>query len=274
MHQILLGIKRDWFKFIFSAIFGYTFLWSLLEPAISFLKADIYGWPKFIALLLISLIIAIIRVFPKKRITIPLKNTNTKVNISFGDIFKQPHNIAISVNEYFDSKIGKLVSPKSLHGMLIEKIIGGKSEIFDNCINKELLNVPHEINQRTEGNHKRYPIGTTATLPFGDKKYLLFALCHTNEEYKASATPVILLEALDGLWKKARVDCNGYAISIPLIGTGLAGIGLPPMRIIDLILVSILIATKSTEITSEINVVIHSSMFDEVNLDHVLISWR
>lgn len=274
MHKLLLGIKRDWKKFFASIIFGYTFLWSLLEPTISFLKIDLYGWWKFLGLLILCLIIATIRVWPKSKIVIKLKNTNTKINIFFGDLFAQPQNIAVAVNEYFDSQLGKLVSPRSIHGILIEQVLGKQTILFDNCVDSELSGKHIEVVERPEGKHYRYQIGTTASLRFGDKNYLLFALCQTDSDYKASATPLMMMQALSGLWDKARVCCNGYPISLPLLGTGLAGIGLPAMSILQMILISILIAVKQKEITSEISIVLHKSVFDEVDLDLVECCWR
>ena len=76
------------------------------------------------------------------------------------------------------------------------------------------------------------------------------------------------------LWEKVRCDCNGQQVSIPLIGSGLAKTGLPPMRLIELILISILNETKKNEITSKINIILHDSVFEDVDLTKILEYWR
>ena len=202
-----------------------------------------------------------------------MQNTNTKINIYFGDIFKENHCIAIGVNEYFDSILGKPVSDKSLHGILIRNTLGGKKKIFDDAVNKTLKNEHYEVTQRAEGNKNKYKIGTTAILEFGNNKFFLFALTRTDYNFMAYTTPSLMLEALTGLWDKVRNECNGYPISVPLIGTGLGKSGLPPMQIIELILISILYETKKNQITDQINIVLHESVHNDVDLKTILNYW-
>lgn len=109
---------------------------------------------------------------------------------------------------------------------------------------------------------------------FWSNKYCLFALTKTDDNYTAYTSPSLILESLSGLWNKARDVCNGYPISIPLIGSGLAKSGLPPMRIIELILTSLLFETKKQEITNDVNIVLHHSVYDDVDLKQILNYWR
>jgi hypothetical protein len=148
------------------------------------------------------------------------------------------------------------------------------SSIFDQNVANEFKDITYQEERRELGKTRKYDIGTTAMLTFGDYKYFLFASSKTDDEYKAYSTPSLLLFALEGLWKKARTECNGYPISVPLLGTGLSKVGLPPMRIIELLLISILNATKEREITSEINIVVYHNFFEEVNLDFIYHCWR
>jgi hypothetical protein len=221
-----------------------------------------------------SIIIAIKRTYPKSSITIKLRNTNVIINIKFGDIFNEDGNIAIAVNEYFDSEIGKLVSPGSMHGCFIKGILGNKQELFDNAVYKSLKGILSIHHTRDFGKQEVYPIGTTAVLEFGEKKYLLFALAKTNEQYEAYTTPSLLLEALNGMLVKARAECNGYPLNIPLVGTGLSRSGIQPKFIIELLLIAILRVSKDAEITKEINIVIAEELFDEIDLNEIAKRWN
>ncbi|MCF8000476.1 MAG: DUF6430 domain-containing protein [Halanaerobiales bacterium] len=273
LNKINIGIKRDTKKAFLSIIFSYTFLWSIIEPSIRFLNFNVVGIWKYLVLLLCSIIVGLYRVFPKDEIQFFLKNTNTKIKIKFGDVFEEDTNIAIAVNEFFDSKIGKPVSPKSLHGIIIKEILGNKKEIFDKAVKEELKNKEYIKVNRKIGKIKKYDIGTTVPLKFRDQKYFLFALSKTDENHKAYSNAKLLLKSLDGLWRKTRVESNGMPLSIPLVGTGLSGIGLPPMQIIELILISILSASKKQEITSEIKLVISPVFFEKVNLNLINQYW-
>lgn len=272
--NIILGLKREPKKSLYAVFFGVTSFWALLKPIIDFRKIDISGWWQFGIFLIIAAIIALVRVYPKDKVTFKLKNTNTQISIYFGDIFSEKNNVAVSVNEFFDSSLGKPVSDKSIHGMLIKNVLGGINRIFDEAVDKSLCNVACDHIERQEGKTKKYPIGTTAVLEFGNNKYLLFALTKTDDNYTAYTSPALILESLSGLWKEARNVCNGYPISIPLIGSGLAKSGLPPMRIIELILTSLLFETKRQEVTSNINIVLHTSVYEDVDLRQILNCWR
>jgi hypothetical protein len=274
MKKLLKSISRNPKFFVASLFFGLTAIWAISEPFVSFYFEKINKYLFLPIFLLLSIIIAFKRIFPKNIVTFPLKNTNTIINIKFGNIFNENGNIAISVNEYFDSEIGKPVSDRSLHGYLIKNILGGKQEIFDNAVDKSLQNMLSVYNKRDLGKQKIYPIGTTAVLEFGEKKYLLFALAKTNEKYEAHTSPGLLLDALDGMLEKARSECNGYPLNIPLIGTGLSRSGIPAKYIIDLLLISILKASKIAEITKQINIVIGEYLFDEIDLNEIIRKWK
>jgi hypothetical protein len=275
LKKITLAISRNPKRFLFSLFFGLTALWAVSEPFVTVFAQNINSnkyW-FLIPFVILSIIIAIVRVYPKINVSIPLKNTNTIVNLKFGDLFDEDGVIAIPVNEYFDSKIGKPVSENSLHGHLIANILGGKRKIFDDAVEKSLSNIEFIENKREFGKSKKYPIGTTAHLDFGGKKYLLFALSKTNDRYEAYTTLSLLIDSLSGLLKTARTECNGEMLNIPLIGTGLSRSGIPPKRIIELILISILQATKQGDVTREINIVFRSSFFDELDIDEIKRNW-
>ena len=273
LRRLKLGIIRNPKKFLYSIFFGVTTLWAISEPFVTFFSKDINKYWFLIPFGIVSIIISFVRIYPKLEVSIPLKNTNTTVKIKFGDLFRQNGVIAIPVNEYFDSEIGKPVSERSLHGFFITKILGGKHEIFDGAVNKHLIDIEFIENKRQLGKSKKYPIGTVVPLEFSDKKYLLFALSKTNDKFEAYTTPSLLLESLAGLFNVARAECNGKELNIPLIGTGLSRSGIPPKQIVELILISILQATKQGEVTKTINIVLHDSFFDELDLTKIQENW-
>ena len=271
----ILGISRNLKLFAISLFFGLTGAWAILEPFISMYvtsSPDKYWFS--IILLLAAIIFAIWKVYPKDSISIELQNTNMKVKIFFGDLTKQNGVIGIGVNEFFDSSIGKPVSPDSLHGYFIRKILGDKHKLFDSAVESELKALPHETIERVEGKQSKYPIGTTAKIDFGDNSYLLFALSYTNERFEAYSTPSSLLEALSGLFTKARSECNGNTLVLPLIGTGLSRSGIPSKHIIELMLIAILKASKEGEICHEVKIVLKPELIREIDLNEIKRRWK
>lgn len=145
--NLITGIKRHPKKFLLALAFGYTTLWAVLEPLFTLMdvKTQGYNWYYLTVYILISLILALIVVYPKKVVRFDLKNTNTKVEIMFGDLFALSGHKVVSVDEYFDSKIGKPRITGNSIGTL-EKI---RQEVRRNSIEnqmKKLMNLFMEKN--------------------------------------------------------------------------------------------------------------------------------
>ncbi len=82
------------------------------------------------------------------------------IEIKYGDLIQDEDHKVISVNKYFDSHIGdNIVARNSLHGQLIEKILGKKEE-FDRLIEKHLFQYEFTEIKRTNpnGKTKKYPV--------------------------------------------------------------------------------------------------------------------
>ncbi len=205
--DLYIGISRHFKRFFLAIFFAYTTIWAFLEPLMSILdlKTNSFSWYWFSAYLLVSIIIATFLVKPKQSVKFNLINTNTKVIIEFGDLFKSEGHKVIPVNEYFDSLIGKPVSPKSVHGIFIEKILGGYKQILDDAVNNQLAGKEIDIVNRPEGKKNKYPIGTTITLKHNESIYFLFSLCNSDNDCKVTCTPSLMLKALEGLWKKLEL---------------------------------------------------------------------
>jgi len=84
----------------------------------------------------------------------------------------------------------------------------------------------------------------------------------------------MLLDALDGLWKFARIKSDGEPLNLPLVGGGLSRIGLPARDLLNLIILSAIKETKVKEIAKTIRIVLHPSLFEEVDLREVKMHWE
>lgn len=274
--KIFIGIGRHPKRFLLAIGFGYATIWTVLEPFLSLvnLKTTGYNGTYLVAYLLASIIIGVIVVCPKRKVRFPLKNTNTRIEIEFGDLFVADGNKAIPVSEFFDSKIGKPVSPRSLHGVFIEKILGGQTKIIDDAVNAQLSGLLIDNVQRSDGKTAKYEIGSTITIEHNKSKYFLFALSHTDIDCNAYSTPSIMLKALDCLWNKVRTEGNGDDLNLPLVGNGLSRIGIPPSQLLQLTLISLLKAAKERDLCSTVRVILTTEIFDNIDLEIIKKNWQ
>lgn len=111
-------------------------------------------------------------------------------------------------------------------------------------------------------------------VPVNNDLYLLTALTRTDlKTLKASAGVPELWRALSGLWQAARVHSNGQPVCLPLIGSGLAGVGLPPGRLLELVLISLAQETKREHVANHFKIVLAPRLLDDIDLRQVRERW-
>jgi hypothetical protein len=231
---------------------------------------------QFVVLGIVSLLFGVIYARQKRKITIKTNAFDTKVEIGFGDVFEEDGLIVISVNEFFDSQVDeKHVSSRSLHGRLINDYFGGHPESFEKCADEALGAERYKAVSRSSGRGRKYGIGTTALVRTAKKEFLCVALARTDiHTLKASASVSQLWEALVGVLKKGRTEASGQGLVIPLLGGGLAGVGLLPVQIIQVMIMGIYEESKKQKICDTIKIVLPENRFEDIDLRTVERNWR
>ena len=270
------GIARHPFKlggYVFTA---FSVLFTIIKGLTHFIEGvKIEGKFAFSAVILFSLGYGLKKVWKPSKIEIKIANTNTTLEIVFGDLFKQDGMRAIAVTEFFDSKLGKPVSDKSLHGIFLKKCFGGHPESFDSQVNEQLQNLNFEEVAKADGKTKRYPIGTSALITVDQDRYLAFAFAKADPQTcKAYSDVTVMWIALHQLWQRARIEAGGNPLNLPLVGSGLSGLGLPTRDLLNLIILSAITETKAKQITRRIRIIIHRDRFEELDLREVKAHWE
>jgi len=273
--QLIVGLRRYRLWFLAFAFVGYSVVWTIVESVSYLLPAPRpEGLGVFSVMIVVGICWGAYRVLPQKHVELRIKSIDTTIEVKFGDIFESEGLKAIPVNEFFDSDLGNHVASLSIHGQLIERFFSGHSESFDKLVENELDGKPYESVKRKSGRERRYSVGTTPVIDVKNERFLLPALCYTDlGTLKASCDVPTLWKALTGLWSTARNRANGDTVSVPLIGGGLAGIGLPPSQLLQLILLSIVTASRERHITSVIHIVLPWKCFEEIDLKALSNHW-
>lgn len=269
-----ISVGRDamlGFWLSFSALWLITALLTHFFPTWTFLSDT----PLFAAILVVSFGNALRSAWRPKKVVIHLPLSGARIEVLFGDIFACDGVVAFAVNEFFDSEIGQPVAAKSLHGFVIQKHLRGGSKAFDKQVGERLKHIDGDDVPRRIGKTRRYPIGTTALLSDDDRRFLAFALTRTDPETcKASANVPQMFAALDGLWQQARIDLNGNPLNVPLVGSFLAGVGLPAQVLLNMIVISFIDESKRKEIANLARIVLTWDKLDQVDLRAVKRVWE
>lgn len=267
VRRLHTAFRRHPLRLAIEVAVVYVFLWSLLDPAFAFLGFGPPGARDFILLIALSCLLGLMRALPPLRVGCMLPSSGTQLSIEFGDLFLAGGLRAIPVNEFFDSQLGDHVSPKSLHGQLLQGPFGGQPDVFDRQVEGALAGVASDQVHRPSGRTRRYPVGTAARLETGNAKYVAFVSAHTDTRtLKAFANVGDLWAGLEGLWEKAREVSGGDPLYVPLVGSGLSGVGLPAQHLLAILVMSIVEANKQWQICREIVIVLSEAIFDQVDI--------
>ena len=275
-YDLWCGIRRHPWRSLTYAFAAFSVLWTLTEGITHFLPGvKIEGGYALTIIILVSIGFGLNRFWKPSKIVIKVATTNTKIEVFFGDLFAQNGLRAISVTEFFESEIGVPVSETSLHGLFLKRCFGGGAKDFDKQLKEELKGLSAEEVEKTDGKKKKFPIGTTALINVDGDKYIVIAIAETDPETcKANSDVTKMWVAMHGLWQRARIEAGGHPLNVPLIGSGLSGIGLPSRDLLNLIILSAITETKANRITEVIRIVLHPDQFEGIDLRDVKKHWE
>ena len=270
------GIYRHPWLLLWYIFTSFSVLFTVVQGLDFFAPGiQIRGLVPLVALVIISICYGLKKVWKPSTRTIKLSHTNSVIELTFGDIFKKDGITAIAVTQFFDSKIGMPVSGKSLHGIFLNRFFTGNIVGFDQQLAPQLQAIAHEAVQKVDGKQLRYPIGTTALITPSHGRFIVFALAGAEPTTcKAYCDVTMMWNALSSLWERARIEANGEPVNVPLIGSGLSGLGLPTRDLVNLIVLSAITETKATVISHTIRIVLHRDRFEDVDLREVQKHWE
>lgn len=276
LQDLWSGLRRHPWRTLVVAFAAFSVLWTLTEAITHFLPGvEIEGGYALTVIITVSILYSLNRIWKPSRVTIKVATTNTMIEVIFGDLFVQEGLKAIAVTEFFESKLGLPVSDKSLHGAFLKKCFGGGVQSFDKQVNEQLKGIQSTPVTKADGKQKSYPIGTTALIRVDGKPYIVVALAKAElNTCKAFADVTMMWTAMHKLWERARVESGGHSLNLPLIGSGLSGIGLPTRDLLNLIILSAITETKARQITQRIRIILHPDRFEEIDLRDVKQHWE
>ena len=263
--------------FLIGGSATYGALWMALESISAFfgsLKPG--GLVGYSVLLAVATVGGILRARTKKQIEFQIPASDSSFEIRFGNICDGKAVVVVPVNDYFDGELGDHVSEHSLHGKFIRDVLGGQSKTFVDLTSKSLVDVaPEEADvKRSSGRCDRYGIGTVARVDVNRRRYLLVALSHTDPlSLKGHASVHDLWTCLAGVWKGIREYSNGKPVTIPLIGSGLSGVGLPPQHLIEIVITSFLCHTKERKVADGVTLMLPRRLAGHVDLKSIERRW-
>lgn len=269
--------KHNWLRKFENFLVGIGAIWLSIEfPSFLIPSFEKYIKDNNISTLIIALSISVLYAFikdwPKVEITKTFKASNTSICIKVGDIFTENDNIIMGSSDYFDTTFRR--TDVSLKSKMINLYFQNSIPVLDNLMNTSLSNqrVFGQLDTtRTVGKNVKYPIGTTVVIPVQQKRIFLTIITNllTNSQGTTTkSSPEKLNLAINSLWKQLKNEGRMEEISIPVLGSGLAGVTLSRLMIIQSIIMSFAIFSKETRITTKLKIIIAEKDYDPDDFEH------
>lgn len=280
---LLFRINKDWWQFLIYCFSSFAVLWTFLEAVSAYLIPDGYlnifekRWIFIMFLILLSVFYGFWSMFPCNQISISLGSRNTEVKIFYDDLFSQNGIIVIPASQYFESEIEEYISTKSLQAQTINKYYFGNSVKYKNALTASLQEQEFVEVERGIGIERKYNVGTASVCEIKGKKIIHIAITETEiKKFETSANSSLqnLVFALKNLWKTIIEESNGEEINIPLIGSGITGIGLPAQRLLELNLIILSESLTNNHNIKLIRILLHKDYnLNEIDLSKIKSNW-
>lgn len=275
LRQLYNGIRRHPLKFGLTFLLSIAAVWGILEAFVS-IYPQLNGTRLLGFICFIALIASFIQVWSPDEIILNWDDLRLTVEIKTGDLFSSNGNIAISADDFFLTQNPKLVSPNSLMGQLVKREYGGQPDLLDKDLAQYTTNqnIATIENTNISGKNLRFPIGTTLAIHNPQKRIFITALCRidiTNNSGGASSHDV--WTALQGLWQTLANNPTGKPTSIPLFGTGQTSAGLSFSTSLNLMLASLIVATRQKPISDKIIIYLPINSLEHIDLNLIRETW-
>lgn len=248
-----------------------SFLWLIIEPIATFKELP-NSWYGYFALILVSLLSAILWNWPRARIKHTFKHNDLTIQVIKGDVLTADSNIVVGFCDTFDTEIGKIIRDTSLQGQFQSRVFHGDANQLNNELNRLLQDhsrfAIHDPD-KSIGKNLRYPIGTTVPLSMEKRYYLLVYAKMDNDLACKPTSAEDIMTALYELWKSVRRTGQAEPLSMPIIASDLARSGLSRTIIIKMIILTYYTVHVGDPITNELNIFVHPEDIELVDFDAI-----
>lgn len=226
----------------------------------------------FVTIITCAAIYSIYKFFPKCKVSSVIQGTDVHVEIAVQELLKQQGDLAITYNTTFDThSVNGFVKKGSLQWDFQHKFFP-ELEDLDAQIVASLMNEPVEtiFKQRKKSNQKRYAVGTVAHIALGGssgRHAFLLALSNSHPEGGSVASMASVQKGVASLWQRVSAFGPVKDLSVPVFGTGQAGVKDSAMIVIKEIVRSFVAASRNDRIVNNLKVCIHPKDFRRMRID-------
>jgi hypothetical protein len=185
------------------------------------------------------------------------------VVVRCADVFEQDDaSLVVGFGDTYDTATedDAVISRSSVQGQLIERLYGGDRARLDAALARALSAVRPLVvetaRDKPRGKRRRYPVGTVAPLPLDGRRVFALVHCRQGLDLVTRSTAEELRHALEQLWESVRVQGLLRPVAMPLVGSGLARVGLSREQLMIMIIDTFLKSCALERCAPELRIVL------------------
>jgi hypothetical protein len=180
------------------------------------------------------------------------------------DLLDREGVVSFATSDFFEYELGKPVFENSVQGQFIKKFFSDRPSQFTESVQSYLESQgvePESVPAKRVGNKLRYPTGTVARIDIGQTTFLPVALTTADMDCVVRTTVAQYVLGLSHLWEKVRIEANDRRVFVPLMGAGLARLGLSPIAITALIATTFQFENAKQRICQSLDILVGNEEF-------------
>lgn len=276
-------LTLHWRAFLVHAFVALGGLWTLLELflAITGVSTAQRGVSVLLVVVFVAVSLGVLLTLRSiSGASFRLRGVNTRVHITFGDLFARDTPLVIPVNAWFDHEVQVSpdqplpVSRNSVHGQLVTRL---GAQTFREKVDAALAGVAPlaENPDRAIAPRREYPLGTVARITHAGRVYFLVATTVTDDQtWQARGKLTDTLRALTDGWIRIAAGSDGAALAMPLFGSGFGKVRIDEEHLLDILIASLVeVSFQEGRIAPEIEIVLPERLRGEIRCYNVKAEW-
>ncbi|MCQ2077624.1 MAG: DUF6430 domain-containing protein [Bacteroidaceae bacterium] len=224
-HHLLWSVCKEsvaWFS-VFLATFSAALAIAPETSATHVLLERVSGWVVLvwppIVFVLIIIVISAVKNWPRMQASYHDLRTDTEVIIECADLLEQDGLKVIHSVDTFDTALGTIITPRSLHGAFL-KLCKKTNFPIDEELDKALKHIKKsESNANLPGRQQRYPIGSACPIEVNGEPFALVSFAHLQEDGSIQITRQEYTEFLMKMWDSvSKSKIREEVINVAVIG--------------------------------------------------------
>jgi hypothetical protein len=227
----------------------------------------------FFGFVSLAVVWTLLRALPPVMHSKKSRSSDIEIEIKVGNLLEEPSNIAFGCSDCFDTEPEVVVGPNSLIAQLVRRFYKGDHQALDSHIFQYLNS--NNISGKDDstklfGKKTRFDLGTVAIVPVQDYKAFLLVFSVTNDDKTTTTTKEDLWGSLCHLW--AAIRRNGFLepITVPVFGSGLARFPASRISLIQLLVLSFVIASREAKVSKKLTISIATQDYDPAEMVEVI----